>query len=80
MKIISSFFILLIKFYQMIISPLLPNACRFRPTCSEYAVESIKTFGVIKGSWLTLRRLLKCHPLGSSGYDPVPNKVSKKQK
>ena len=65
-------FILPIRFYQLCISPMLPNACRFTPTCSQYAVEAIMKHGIFRGSWLALRRILRCHPWGGSGYDPVP--------
>ena len=66
--------ILIIKFYQIVISPILGKNCRFIPTCSEYAVESLKTYGFFKGIFLTLKRISKCHPLGSNGLDPVPPK------
>ncbi|MDE5685850.1 MAG: membrane protein insertion efficiency factor YidD [Paramuribaculum sp.] len=69
---IRRLFILPIRFYQLCISPMLPNACRFTPTCSQYAVEAIMRHGVIYGSWLALKRILRCHPWGGSGYDPVP--------
>jgi len=62
----------LVSFYKRWISPALPSACRFQPTCSEYAREAIEAHGPARGSWLALRRLLRCHPLGSHGYDPVP--------
>lgn len=62
----------LVKFYQYCISPYTPPACRFTPTCSQYAVEALKKYGPIKGSWLTIKRLSRCHPWGGSGYDPVP--------
>ena len=62
----------LVKFYQYCISPYTPPACRFTPTCSQYAVEALKKYGPIKGSWLTIKRLLRCHPWGGSGYAPVP--------
>ncbi len=65
-------FILLVKVYQLCISPLTPSSCRFVPTCSQYAVEVLKKYGLIKGLWLTVRRLARCHPWGGSGYDPVP--------
>lgn len=65
-------FLALVKFYQYCISPLTPPSCRFVPTCSQYAVEALKKYGPIKGCWLTLKRLLRCHPWGGSGYDPVP--------
>lgn len=64
--------ILPIRFYQLLISPLLPPACRFEPTCSVYAMEAILRFGILRGGWLAARRLLRCHPWGGSGYDPVP--------
>lgn len=65
-------FILPIRFYQLCISPMLPAACRYTPTCSQYAIEAISKHGVIKGGYLALRRILRCHPWGGSGYDPVP--------
>ncbi len=71
-KIIAFPFILLIKLYQWIISPILPNSCRYEPTCSAYAIEAIKTCGVIKGVYLGTKRILSCNPWGGSGYDPVP--------
>lgn len=58
--------------YQVLISPLLPSSCRFYPTCSEYAREAVLRYGVLKGSWLALRRLLRCRPFGPEGFDPVP--------
>ena len=64
--------ILPIRFYQRFISPLTPPSCRFTPTCSQYAVEALRKHGPFKGLWLAVRRLLRCHPLGGSGYDPVP--------
>lgn len=62
----------LIRVYQLFISPLLPPACRFTPTCSQYSLEAISRYGVLKGGWLSLRRLLRCHPFHPGGYDPVP--------
>lgn len=61
-----------IKLYKQVVSPLLPPACRFLPTCSEYAIEAIEKHGALKGSYLALRRLLRCHPLREGGFDPVP--------
>ena len=66
--------IILIRGYQLIISPLLGSNCRFMPTCSEYAMESLRSHGLIKGSYLTIKRIGKCHPWGSHGYDPIPTK------
>tara|TARA_B100002052_G_scaffold76809_1_gene69768 strand:- start:143 stop:364 length:222 start_codon:yes stop_codon:yes gene_type:complete len=71
-RIFSSLLIIPIKIYQIIISPLLGPSCRFTPTCSQYAVEAIQKYGPFKGSWLSFKRILKCHPWGGSGYDPVP--------
>ena len=64
----------LIKIYQYVISPYLPASCRYYPTCSAYAVEALQQHGPLKGSWLTIRRLGRCHPFGGQGYDPVPKK------
>ena len=72
-KVLAAPFILLIKFYQVCISPLKGGpTCRFTPTCSQYALEAFKKYGPFKGGWLALRRILRCHPWGGSGYDPVP--------
>lgn len=64
--------ILLVKFYRACISPYKPPVCRFTPTCSQYALEALQKYGPFKGGYLALRRILRCHPLGGSGYDPVP--------
>ncbi len=77
-KIINFPFIILIKFYRNFISPLTPASCRHIPTCSEYTIEAINKHGIIKGGWLGLKRLSKCHPWGTSGYDPVPKIIVKK--
>ncbi|GHT39540.1 putative membrane protein insertion efficiency factor [Bacteroidia bacterium] len=61
-----------IRFYRACISPHTPAACRFTPTCSEYAIAAIQKHGALKGSWLAFRRILRCHPWGGYGYDPVP--------
>ena len=60
-----------IRFYQLFLGPLIPPSCRFEPTCSVYAIEALRTHGARKGSLLTIRRLLRCHPLHSGGFDPV---------
>ncbi|MGM0875016.1 MAG: membrane protein insertion efficiency factor YidD [Bacillota bacterium] len=67
-------FIALIRFYQKFISPITPPTCRFYPTCSHYGLEAFRRFGVIKGSYLTVKRMLKCHPFHPGGIDPVPEK------
>jgi len=72
LRILSYPFILLIWVYQRLISPLLGAKCRFTPTCSNYAVEAFKKYGVFKGFWLAVKRIARCHPWGGSGYDPVP--------
>ena len=62
----------LIQGYRMVLSPLLPPTCRFTPTCSQYALDAITRHGALKGSWLAIRRILRCHPFHPGGYDPVP--------
>ncbi|MBO5235304.1 MAG: membrane protein insertion efficiency factor YidD [Alistipes sp.] len=71
-RIVTFPFILLIRFYQTCISPLTPPSCRYTPTCSQYGLEALRKYGIFKGGWLTLKRILRCHPWGGSGYDPVP--------
>lgn len=72
LKILAFPFIVLIKLYQWIVSPLLGPKCRFTPTCSQYSLEAFKKYGLFKGFWLTVKRISRCHPLGGHGYDPVP--------
>ncbi|MBN1486248.1 MAG: membrane protein insertion efficiency factor YidD [Anaerolineae bacterium] len=62
----------LIRFYQRYISPLFPPSCRFTPTCSHYSYEAISRYGIFKGGWLSIKRILRCHPFNPGGYDPVP--------
>jgi hypothetical protein len=66
------FLIIPVKLYQLLISPLLPASCRHYPSCSQYTIEAIKIHGILKGSWLAIKRISRCHPWGTSGYDPVP--------
>lgn len=68
----SRLLILCIRFYQIFISPLKPPTCRFYPTCSAYAIEAIQKKGPVKGTWLAVKRIAKCHPFHPGGYDPVP--------
>ncbi|WP_304109893.1 membrane protein insertion efficiency factor YidD [Phascolarctobacterium succinatutens] len=68
----SRLLILCIRFYQIFISPLKPPTCRFYPTCSAYAIEAIQKRGPVKGTWLAIKRIAKCHPFHPGGYDPVP--------
>jgi len=71
-KALSYLFLLIIRGYKTLISPLLPPSCRYYPTCSDYGAEAIKKYGPFKGGWLALKRILRCHPWGGHGYDPVP--------
>ncbi len=75
-KLLSALLITLVRVYQYGISPYLPNACRYQPTCSQYMIDSIREWGVFKGTWLGLKRISRCHPWGGHGYDPVPKKHS----
>jgi|TARA_B100000497_G_scaffold6989_1_gene6826 putative membrane protein insertion efficiency factor len=70
-------FVLLVRFYQVAISPYTPSSCRYEPTCSQYTIEALRKRGLITGLWLSLKRIFTCHPWGGSGYDPVPNKNNK---
>lgn len=72
-RIIRKIFILPVIFYQKAISPMLPSSCRFVPTCSQYTIEAILKHGIFKGGFMALKRLLRCHPWGGDGYDPVPD-------
>ncbi|HEU5174065.1 MAG TPA: membrane protein insertion efficiency factor YidD [Gemmatimonadaceae bacterium] len=64
--------VLLVRGYQVGISPLLPSSCRYFPSCSAYAIQALERHGALKGSWLAARRILRCHPFTPGGYDPVP--------
>lgn len=72
-RLLRAVVILPIRVYKYCISPMLPPACRYVPTCSEYAMEAIGRHGVIRGGWYALHRILRCHPLAAGGYDPVPS-------
>ncbi len=71
MRIANIITLQLLRAYKWAISPMFPVACRYVPTCSEYATEAVERYGAFRGGWMAFRRLLRCHPLGSSGYDPV---------
>ena len=83
MSIFINILIKLIKGYKFLISPLLGNSCRYLPTCSEYSIESLKKFGLIKGIYISLKRILSCHPIkflgGGEGFDPVIKKIKVKK-
>ena len=77
-KIIILLNIYIIKFYKYFISPLLGNRCRYIPSCSEYSIESLRNHGLLKGSYMSLKRILSCRPGGGHGYDPVPKGKNKR--
>lgn len=77
---IKKIFLKAIRFYQKFISPIFPPSCRYYPTCSQYGYEAIERFGVIRGGYLTVRRILRCNPLFKGGYDPVPLNWPKKKR
>jgi putative membrane protein insertion efficiency factor len=72
MTLVARIALALIRAYQILIRPLLTGSCRYLPTCSEYAAESIATYGALRGGWMGLKRVVRCHPFGGSGLDPVP--------
>ncbi|MBK8612722.1 MAG: membrane protein insertion efficiency factor YidD [Flavobacteriales bacterium] len=71
-NLLTKLMVALVKLYQYILSPILPGACRYTPSCSEYGVQALRKHGPWRGGWLTLKRILSCHPWGGHGYDPVP--------
>ncbi|MBO0960289.1 membrane protein insertion efficiency factor YidD [Neobacillus sp. MM2021_6] len=71
---LKKIFLAIIRFYQVAISPIKPPTCRFYPTCSHYGFEAVQRFGAVKGGWLAIKRILKCHPFHPGGFDPVPEK------
>ena len=75
-KILAFPFIVLVRFYQVAISPYTPASCRYNPTCSHYTVEALKKHGLFYGGWLSVKRIFSCHPWSKGGYDPVPEKKS----
>ena len=75
---ITLMFIGVVKLYQAVISPLMPQTCRHLPTCSEYTIEALRAYGPFKGTYLSIRRIISCRPGGSHGYDPLPEKDSSK--
>ena len=79
-KLTSSLLVGLIRLYQGILSPYLGRSCRYSPTCSQYTLEAIQLWGPIKGLWMGLKRISRCHPWSNHGYDPVPKPKSKEQK
>lgn len=71
-RIVADLMVVLIRAYQRLVSPLLPRVCRFVPSCSEYAVQAIRAYGPLRGTWLAVRRISRCHPFHPGGFDPVP--------
>ncbi len=72
MSIIARLAVLMVRGYQVTLSPLLPSACRYQPSCSSYMIEAVERHGALRGVWLGARRILRCHPFARGGYDPVP--------
>tara|TARA_B100000497_G_C7316276_1_gene211856 strand:+ start:267 stop:506 length:240 start_codon:yes stop_codon:yes gene_type:complete len=79
MNIFTYLLIKIIKIYKFLISPLLGNSCRYLPTCSEYSIEALQTYGFFKGVFLSIKRILSCHPWGSGGFDPVKKEMKVKK-
>lgn len=72
MSILARLAVLMVRGYQVTLSPLLPSACRYQPTCSAYMIDALERYGALRGAWLGARRILRCHPFARGGYDPVP--------
>jgi putative membrane protein insertion efficiency factor len=79
MNIFTYLLIKIIKIYKFLISPLLGNSCRYLPTCSEYSIDALKTYGFLRGVFLSIKRILSCHPWGNGGFDPVKKKMKVKK-
>ena len=79
MNIFTYLLIKVIKIYKFLISPFLGNSCRYLPTCSEYSIDALKTYGFFKGFFLSMKRILSCHPWGSGGFDPVKKEMKVKK-
>lgn len=79
LNVLKKIFILPIRLYQLTLSPLLGTHCRHTPSCSQYTIEAIAEWGPVKGIWLGMKRISRCHPWGTSGYDPVPKKHEEKK-
>ena len=79
MSILTKILIKLIKIYKYFLSPMIGHSCRYLPTCSEYSMEALRTHGLIKGIFISLKRILSCHPWGNGGYDPVKKEVKVKK-
>tara|TARA_Y100001936_G_scaffold233980_1_gene260498 strand:+ start:867 stop:1106 length:240 start_codon:yes stop_codon:yes gene_type:complete len=79
MNLLTYLIIKLIRIYKFLISPLLGDSCRYFPTCSDYSIESLRTYGLFKGLFLSLKRILSCHPWGDGGFDPVKKKIKVKK-
>ena len=79
MSIFTHLLIKFIKIYKYLVSPLIGHSCRYLPTCSDYSIEALKTYGFVKGLLLSLKRIMSCHPLGNSGFDPVKKEIKAKK-
>ncbi len=76
-RLLILYLVMMVRAYQVMLSPLLIGSCKFYPTCSEYCIQAVREWGIVRGGWLGVRRLLRCHPFGPGGLDPVPPKSMK---